>query len=529
MIENRELTMDDYLAMVRRRLKVILIPALLAPLAGFLVSYVFSPKYTSQSLVLVEGQKVPLDYVHPVITEDFTQRLATMQQQVLAANRLRPMIERLGIAKPGEEGKLIEDIRGGMTVTPVITDITAAAPAAGSSSKTKKKPSSSGPPLPGFNVNFTSSNPRLAQQICNELTSLLLEENLRSRGDVTRGATEFLSRQVEEAKQALDDQDTKLAAFKKQYMGQLPGDAETNVRILMALNSQLDASTQTLNRAQQDKAYTESLLAQQLAAWKSTQSTTNPQTLEQQLNALQAQLLQLQARYTDDHPDVIKAKADIAEVKKKLDEVNAAASKVTDTNDKANVAEPPEIRQLRLQVHQYQNVIEQATADQKRLQGQIQLYQNRTAMSPAIEEQYKALTRDSDSAHSFYNDLLAKKSSSELAGSMEDQQQGEQMKVLNPAGLPDSPSFPNRLFFAGGGLGAGLALGIVIAAWLELRDKSIRTEKDAAAAMDLPLLVSVPWVAEQEVGEVSASGNGRRSFWSRPSEPGAKDREKVEV
>ena len=55
MMENRELTMDDYLAMLRRRMKVILIPALLAPLAGFLVSYAFSAKYTSQSLVLVDA------------------------------------------------------------------------------------------------------------------------------------------------------------------------------------------------------------------------------------------------------------------------------------------------------------------------------------------------------------------------------------------------------------------------------------------------------------------------------------------
>jgi len=59
MIQNRELTMDDYLSMLRRRAKVILIPALLAPLVGFLVSYAFTPKYSSQSTILVEGQKVP--------------------------------------------------------------------------------------------------------------------------------------------------------------------------------------------------------------------------------------------------------------------------------------------------------------------------------------------------------------------------------------------------------------------------------------------------------------------------------------
>src|SRR5436190_16171965 len=157
MIENRVLTMDDYLAMVRRRLKVILIPALLAPLAGFLVSYAFPPKYSSQSLVLVEGQKVPDNYVQPVITSDFTQRLATMQQQVLAGNRLRPMIERLGIAKPGEEGSVIQEIRANMTVEPVITDISAAAGASsGSTKKTKaKKPANTGSAMPGFYVNFS--------------------------------------------------------------------------------------------------------------------------------------------------------------------------------------------------------------------------------------------------------------------------------------------------------------------------------------------------------------------------------------
>ena len=97
---------------------------------------------------------------------------------------------------------------------------------------------------------------------------------------IAESTTDFLSRQVEEAKRALDDQDAKLAAFKKQYMGQLPSDVDNNMRMLMSLNSQLDATTQTLSRAQQDKAYTESMLAQQIAAWKSSQSSTNPQTLE---------------------------------------------------------------------------------------------------------------------------------------------------------------------------------------------------------------------------------------------------------
>src|ERR1700721_4722273 len=104
-MENRELTMDDYLAMFRRRIKVILIPALLAPLGGFIVSYAFSPKYTSQALVLVEAPKIPDAVVQQVFTEDLTQHIATIEQQVLSPTRLRPMVDRWGLAKGGRNGE----------------------------------------------------------------------------------------------------------------------------------------------------------------------------------------------------------------------------------------------------------------------------------------------------------------------------------------------------------------------------------------------------------------------------------------
>ena len=523
--------MDDYLAMLRRRLKVILIPALLAPLAGFGVSYVFPPKFTAQSTVLVEAQKVPDSYVQPVITSDFTQRIQTLSQEVLSPSRLRPVIQAtLAPAKPEDEDKIIQQIQQNMQVEPVITSMSAAANAAGIAGAKKKKASGTEQAVPGFNVSYSDSNASRAQKICNAMTSLIVDENLRERATIAGSTTDFLSRQVEDAKRALDDQDAKLATFKKQYMGQLPTDSDNNMRMLMSLNSQLDASTQTLARAQQDKAYTESMLAQQLATWKSSQSNTNPQTLETQLNQLQAQLLQLQGRYTSDHPDVIKTKADIAEVEKKLKEVNAATASATDSTDKASASEPPEIRQLRLQIHQYQGVIEQTTLDQKRLQSQIGIYQGRTSMSPSVEEQYKLLTRDNDNAQTFYKELLAKKSSAELGTSMENQQQGEQMHILASAGLPESPSFPNRPIFAAGGFGAGLALGLVIAIFLEFSDKSIRTEKDAAAVMDLPLLISVPWLGEEE-DNVASNGNGhaRRHFWSRHDPGSPKDHENVEV
>ncbi len=502
-MENRELTLDDYLAMLRRRMKVILIPALLAPLAGFLISYVFSAKYTSQSLVLVTPPKIPDAVVQQVFTEDLTQHITTIEQRVLSPSQLRPMVEKLGLARGGQSADdVIGDIQVNMTIEPVpdLSEFGAGKP---------RRPGQNSS-VPGFYVNYTASTAKEAKDVCTELTSMLLEEDLKSRQDATQGTTFFLTKQVEDAKQNLDDMDKKLAAFKNQHMGQLPEDEDNNLKILMGLNSQLDANTQTLNRANQDKSYTESLLAQQLAAWKTSQSATNPQTLQQQLSQLQAELIDLQARYTDDHPDVIKAKADIAEVKKELAAINNGSATGSDSaNDKASASEPPEIRQLRLQIHQYQDLLSQTTKDQKKLQQEIAVYQSRVASSPAVEEEYKELARDYDNAQKVYQDDLAKQSKSKMASQAEQQQQGEQMSLLNPANMPDSPSFPNRLLFAGGGLGAGLILGFGLAFWLEFRDKCIRTEPDAEAALELPVLVAVPWVME------TATTNGNGHFWNR--------------
>jgi polysaccharide chain length determinant protein (PEP-CTERM system associated) len=514
MIQNRELTMDDYVAMLRRRIKVIVVPALLAPIAGLLVSHFFAPRYTSQALILVSGQKVPEGIVQPVVTTDLTERIATLQQQVLSQTQLQPMLERSGLLKPGENVEdRIDMIRNNMTVQTVETDLSEVG-------TTKKKPNQPSA-VPGFYVNYTARNAREAQQICTELTSLMLQVNLKSRQDTAQGTTAFLSRQVDDTKRNLDDLDAKLAAFKKQYMGQLPGDEDNNLKILMGLNSQLDANTQTLARAQQDKAYTESLLAQQIAAWRNLQSSSNPQTLQQQLAQLQAQLLDLQARYTPDHPDVIKTQADIAQVKKKLDEINNPAEQPDTATSKGSASEPPEIRQLRFQLHQYDDLLSQATRDQKKLQDEIALYQGRVALSPAIEEQYKELARDYDNTQKVYQDLLTNKSKSDIALQMEQQQEGEQMNLMNPASLPDAPSFPNRLFFAAGGLAAGLALSLGLALWLELRDNSIRTQADAEAALQLPMLVAVPWVGESAS---HGNGNGHGLFWKHGKSQESRER-----
>jgi polysaccharide chain length determinant protein (PEP-CTERM system associated) len=484
MIGNRDLTLDDYLAMLRRRLLIILVPVVLAPIAGYFVSYAIASKYVSQSLVLVEGQKVAEGYVKPMMMEDVAQLLLTLQQQVLSRARLVALTERLGLRTKPSVDDTIDDIRQNLSIVPLSpSDIEPARRTAGRS----------GDDVPGFYVNFTAADPQTAQEVCANVTSMLLEENLQLREQVAQGTTDFLSGQLKDAKQSLDTLDANLAAFKREHFGQLPEDQQNNLQVLGALNSQLDANTQTLNRAEQDKSYTELLLEQQVAAWKAGQTQSDPQALEQQLSQLQSQLVTLQARYTDDYPDVQKTKNDIAEVKRHLQTMKASIPNASSA-DKPDLREPPEIQQMRLQVARYKDTIVQATQQEKRLQSQIETYQGRLAMSPAVEEQYKVLSRDYETGQKRYDDLLAKSNDARMQNDLERGQQAEQMSLLNPASFPDKPSSPNRLLFGEGGIGAGLALGLGMALWLELRDQSLRTEEDLIAILDVPVLASVPLI-----------------------------------
>lgn len=484
MIRNRELSVSDYLSMARRRPKLILIPLLLAPLVGYLVSYAVPPQYLSQSLVLVEGQKVAEGYVKPVVKEDVSQRILVLQQQVLSRARLQDLIGRLNLPTQNNLDTTIDAIQQNISI--------------GSLSAAEIAPLKKGwvgkGSAPGFYVSATANDPRGAEQLCGAITSMLLEENLKAREQVAESTTDFLSVQLEEAKRNLDDLDSKLAAFKLQHFGQLPEDEPRNTQLLMALNSQFDAASQALNRAQQDKSYTESLLAQQRASWKTLQNSSNPATLEQQLAQLQSQLVTLQGRYTDDHPDVVKAKSDIAQVKQELKALNVPSRGNAQPVEKADDREPPELQQLGLQIRRYNDAITQATSEQARLKNEIHTAQSRLSLSPVVEEQYKALDRDYETGQKRYNDLLAKKNESQMQGDLERGQHGEQMRLLNPANLPDKPISPNRLFFAGGGLAAGMALGFGLALLLELRDNSIRTESELVAVLKLPVLVALPWV-----------------------------------
>jgi protein tyrosine kinase modulator len=475
----RELTPADYIAMLRRRWVLITVLAVVGAPLAYGVSRFLPNRYKSQTLVIIEQPTVPQKIVESLDTTGINQRLSSMQQQILSRSRLEPIIRQFNLYPEDVNRKsmdeLVTRLQKAVEVTPIMPM---------TETRTEQ--------LPGFYVAVTLGDARQSQEVCTAITSMFIEQNLRLRQEHSETTTQFLAQELSSAKASLDEQDAKLAAFKSHHIGELPEDEQTNLNLLTGLTSQLDASTQALARAQQDKSFNELQLSQQVAAWQAAQTGHNPETLEQQLIALQAHLATLQSSYTDDYPDVIKAKSDIANLQKKIADSEGPGKTATVSKGTKITTEPAQIQQLRAQVHSDDLIIASKAKEQEQIRKQIGLYQERVQSSPAVEQQYKELTRGYQTALESYNDLQKKRDDSEMAVNLERKQEGEQFVVLDPANLPDKPSFPNRPLFALGGLGGGLGLGLGFAFFLEMKDSSFKTERDVEFALHLPVLAMVP-------------------------------------
>jgi polysaccharide chain length determinant protein (PEP-CTERM system associated) len=485
MLGHRALTVQDYLTILKRRWWMIAIPAIIFPIVGYGLTFLVQPQYVSQTLVLVEQQKVPESYVKAVVTEDLSGRLASMKEQILSRSRLQPIIERFNLFANGKMSmdERIDLTRRNIGITPIQSEI----------ARTNG--------LPGFFISFKANDPRTAQLVCGEIQSLFVSENLSDRAASAAGTTEFLKSQLADAKAKLDEQDARLAKFQQTYMGKLPGAESSNINMLTTLNTQLDAATQALARMEQDKSYAESILSMQQAQQvQQTQTTEHgaaaPQAQQLELQQLQAQLADLKARYTDDYPDVVSAQRKVNELERKIAQAPtvpaATASSAPKPTDSLSV------QQMRAQLRAMDLGIAQKKRDQAEVQAQLRTYQDRVASSPAVEEEYKSITRDNQTAQAFYDDLLNKLNQSKMATDLERRQQGEQFRVMDEPNLPESPSSPKRSVFVMGGLLLGLGLGLAIVALLEYLDTAIRSERDIWAFTKLPTLGVIGFTGESE-------------------------------
>jgi len=481
MIGQRELTLQDYRSMLRRRWWILVIPAVILSAGAYVVSMFLPARYKSETIILVEGPAVGARIV-PTAVEDPNQRLATMREEILSRTRLQQIVEKFNLYKEDVDRRPMEELVARLRSTIEVSAV-----------KPMDRTNANG--LPGFTIGVSAGQAQLAQRICTEIASMFLQQSIINAEDRAKTQLEFITKELQDAKSKLDEQDAKLAQFQREHSGNLPDQASNNFSMLTALSAQLDSVTQNLSRDQQNKVYLESQLSAQIAAAKLTPGGASPDTVSRQLATLQDQLASLRLRYTEDYPDVIKLKNEIQRLQQKLQEQPPANTQTTASVDKPGMPiDTPQIQQLRAQIHQVDVSIRDRMGEQSRIQQQIAKFQSKLEATPAVQQEYKALTRDYQTASDTYNGLLKTQSTAEMELDLIKRQQGEQFRVLDAPSLPQEPTFPNRKLFALGGLAGGLAIGLMISFLLEAQDTTLRSERDVELLLKLPTLALIPAV-----------------------------------
>src|SRR3984893_16976426 len=192
---DRELTAEDYIAMLRRRWLLIVILAIVGTPIAYGISLLLPSVYKSQTLVMVQEPTVPKDFVREVANTNINQRLLTMEQQILSQSRLEPLIHQFGlypleISNRVPMEALVARLRSSIQVTPL-----------------RPREEADAGTVPGFYVAVTMDNRRAAQDVCTTITSMFIQESARRRQEQTEDTTHFLDQQIKDAKANLDEQD----------------------------------------------------------------------------------------------------------------------------------------------------------------------------------------------------------------------------------------------------------------------------------------------------------------------------------
>lgn len=477
------LSWQDYWKIAVRRRWYFLGPLFAVGLLGCGLALIWPLRFQSEALILVQDQKVADQLVTPNVVVALQDRLQSMTEQILSRTRLLAIISQFDLY-PQQRSRLttsemVDMMRKDITLEPV-------------------KASGQTGELTAFRIAYTAPTRKVAQQVTDELTSLFIVGG--SRDPQSTDTTTFLAAQLADAQKHMADAEQRLRDYKMQYLGELPEQEQSNLQILSSLQAQLTSSSAELDRLEQDKTYLESMKAGYQSfgpaaiarPGDSSAPTVSPQA--QALADLRAKLVDLQSKYTDRYPEVIRTRQEIARLQVIVQKQQRSAPK---SNGDATEATADEIPQPGLiEINSRLKAVRADIANRQRqmnsLRGEIQTVQAHLNVTPVRQEQLTEVSRDYDNAKMQYQSLLQKESQSALASNLEKRQQGEQFRVIDPPNLPEKPVEPNRLEIILGGWLVGLMAGLAVMAVREFSDSRLHAEADVRKLSPLPLLVSIP-------------------------------------
>jgi len=473
-------TFHDLAEVFRRRKREIFLPAFGIFALAAVVAFALPRTYKSATTVLIEEQEVPREYVSANIASFADQRLQSINQRIMSSTRLLDLISRFRLYADLKDKVPVDEIVAKMrkavkfnTISADVVDPRTGQPAQATIA---------------FSVSYEGRNPETVQRVANELASLYLEENLKTREKQSSETSKFMEDEMKALQARLAALDAKMSTYKKKNLTSLPELAQLNQQAFDQVDRDLSRMDDQLRALREREGY----LQEQLA----NVTPELPLQEKESLKELRMRLVDLKSRFSDEYPDVVKTKAAIRDLEKQLKEKWDGASGDRPDN--------PAYITLASQLAGNKSEIDSIKRQIGELRKKRDDYRKRMEASPHVEEGYKGLLVERGSLQAKYDDLNRKTMDAKVAQGLEKEQLAERFSIIDPARLPENPDSPNIPAILLIGLVLGMGGGVGMAAVRESGDDTVRSPDDLAKiAGGLPVLASVPVI-------VTAADEGAR-------------------
>ena len=496
-IEFRQRSLGELFGMVWRRKLAILLPTLALTVAVWWVVGKLPSVYESTTLMTIRPPAISRTVIQPISDEDISQRLNAITEEVISRSSLEPLVTKYNLFQAERANGvpielLIDRMRKNINV--------------------QVKERAPDDKIPAFTVTYRDRQPEDARNVTAELAGKFVNAQTESSLRGAKMTEEFFEKRLAEEKARLDQIDAQRLNYMLQNVDKLPTAASGLIAQLQGLREQEKTLSVEIGRQRDNRQYLERQkttirdIGEREAEDRErvlSDPTRTPAygTLIQRKAELKAQLQNLLAQYKPKHPDVVAKQNEIETVEKEIADMIKSA--------KTNVAEVKQASKGRLDLQ-----VQSLDNEQKRIDGEIVRQQamlsqvqatigeleRRINSVPNAEVALESFNRDYQTAKTSYDELLKKNNDAKLQADREKNSQGETIRVVDAANLPQSPVAPKRPLLILFGALIGLAIGFVFAAASEMPKLfTIQNTDDAKHYTGLPVLASVPelWTPQE--------------------------------
>lgn len=466
-----------YLDIALRRKKLIIVFFFFGVIAGLAV-YLTTPKvYQCTSLIQYQRQQVNPTAMSPDDVRSRTSEVvSTVSQQITSRSSLEGMIK---------EFDLYAEMRAALPMEDVVDVMR---------EKHINIKQERGGDI--FSVSYEGGDPKKVLRVTNALAAKFIEENLRVREERASETSTYIKDELRMAKDSLDRNEAVMRDYKLQYYNEMPEQLANNMARLNSLQEQYQKNQESYHQMEQTRvmiqeqmSLRQELVEQQLRGVGTVGSAGQGGKATgglSEISELRKTLQNLQARYTDQHPEVRR-------VKKLLEELEGGYTGEDGKSDGApSPPIDPQLEQMKAQLKEIEFNIVRLKNDRAEIEKEIGKYRQWINNTPIREAEWAGLTRDYEQLHQHYEALVGQSLQAESAHSLEKQQKGSQFKIVDPAHFPEKPFKPDFVKIMLMAMAVGLGMGGVLAFGVELVNTTFKEPEDLETFLGLPIVCAIP-------------------------------------